>query len=82
MTLEEERKIRYVMTLNRDLETKLNENYWRQMDMVMLMLLNAQEREEVQWKSLFERADARFKYLGARKPRGALLSIIEAVWEG
>ena len=52
------------------------------MDVVMLMLLNAQEREEEEWKSLFERADKRFRYLGSRKPYRAVLSIIEAVWEG
>jgi hypothetical protein len=52
------------------------------MDMVMFMLLNAQEREEEEWKRLFGRADARFRYLGSRKPREALLSIIEAMWEG
>ncbi|MCJ1246594.1 hypothetical protein MMC30_003803 [Trapelia coarctata] len=54
----------------------------RNMDVVMLMLLNAQERDEVQWANLFRRADERFRYLGARRPEGAVLSIIEVAWEG
>jgi hypothetical protein len=48
----------------------------------MLLTMNAKEREEDDWRSLFERADSRFRYLGARKPERSQMWIIEAVWEG
>jgi len=48
----------------------------------MLITMNAREREEQDWKSLFEKADSRFKYLGARKPGTSQMWLIEAVWEG
>ncbi|MCJ1314135.1 hypothetical protein MMC25_007815 [Agyrium rufum] len=53
----------------------------RNMDVVMLMLLNAQERDKDQFANLFRMADPRFKYLGIRKCEGATLSMIEASWE-
>ena len=34
------------------------------------------------WKSLFERADARFKFVGTIQPPGSALSVIEARFEG
>jgi len=49
---------------------------------LMLQLLNAQERETEEFESLFSKADARFKYVGAWKEPDAKLSIIEARWEG
>jgi hypothetical protein len=52
------------------------------MDVGMLQLLNAQQREQDEWPELFRRADARFRYLGARKSEGAVRWIIEAEWEG
>jgi hypothetical protein len=52
------------------------------MDIGMLQLLNAQQREEEEWSELFRRADARYRYLGARKPEGAIRWIIVAEWDG
>ncbi|KAF2711448.1 S-adenosyl-L-methionine-dependent methyltransferase [Pleomassaria siparia CBS 279.74] len=52
------------------------------MDMGMLQLLNAQQREQDEWSELFCRADPRYRYLGAKKPAGAIRWIIEAEWEG
>lgn len=52
------------------------------MDIGMLQLLNAQQREMDEWPELFRRADARFHFLGARKPDGAVRWIIEAEWRG
>jgi hypothetical protein len=48
----------------------------------MLVTMNAKEREESDWKALFEKADRRFRYVGAKKPERSLMWIIEAVWEG
>lgn len=63
------------------------ENLWdekiiRTMDLVMLTLLNAQERSEGEFKELFGEADKRFKFLGSKRPKGCRMSIVEAVWEG
>jgi hypothetical protein len=52
------------------------------MDIGMLQLLNAQQREQDEWPELFRRADPRYRYLGAKKPAGAVRWIIEAEWEG
>ena len=54
----------------------------RSMDMVMMYMLNAREREVQDWADLFHRADPRFKFLGAKKPEKCRMYIIEAVWEG
>lgn len=48
----------------------------------MMITMNARERDEEDWKALFEKADARFRYLGASRPAGSMMSIMEAVWEG
>ena len=55
----------------------------------MMVMFNARDREAGDWGRLFEEADPRFKFLGARVPSKNvegipptfLLSIIEAVWE-
>ncbi|CAG8952635.1 hypothetical protein HYFRA_00009742 [Hymenoscyphus fraxineus] len=54
----------------------------RAMDLTMLELQNARERELEDWAKLFEDADPRFKFLGGKQPKGASLWILEAVWEG
>ncbi|KAI9729538.1 MAG: hypothetical protein M1834_006734 [Cirrosporium novae-zelandiae] len=59
-----------------------DEKITRTMDLVMLTLLNAQERTVSEWKSLFERADPRYKFLGASHPDGCRMWIIEARWDG
>ena len=52
------------------------------MDIGMLQLLNAQQREQDEWPELFRRVDARYRYVGAKKPAGGIRWIIEAIWEG
>ncbi|KAI1435679.1 S-adenosyl-L-methionine-dependent methyltransferase [Xylaria sp. CBS 124048] len=52
------------------------------MDVGMLQILNAQQREMHEWPELFRQADSRFRYLGARQPAGAMRWLIEAEWEG
>ena len=51
------------------------------MDMIMLTLFNAREREKADWHSLFRQADSRFTNVKIWMPEGATLAIIEAVWE-
>ncbi|KAK8110682.1 O-methyltransferase-domain-containing protein [Apiospora kogelbergensis] len=52
------------------------------LDVGMLQLLNAQQREMHEWPELFRRAHSGYRYLGARQPPGAIRWIIEAEWEG
>ncbi|KAI1211465.1 S-adenosyl-L-methionine-dependent methyltransferase [Annulohypoxylon truncatum] len=52
------------------------------MDIGMLQLLNAKEREFKEWPELLQRADPRFKYLGAHRPPDAMRWIIDAEWQG
>lgn len=51
------------------------------MDMTMLSLLNAKERDDADWVELFRMSDPGFKYLGSKTPKGSRMSIMEAVWE-
>lgn len=51
------------------------------MDIGMLAILNARERDFEDWQHLFQQADPRFIFLGVTKPEGANLAIIEARWE-
>ncbi len=59
-----------------------DEKLFRTMDLVMLTLLNAQERTQGEFRELFERVDPRFRFRGATRPKGCRMSIVEAVWEG
>jgi len=52
------------------------------MDIGMLQLLNAQQREMHEWPELFRKADERFLYQGAKKPEDGIRWIIEAEWQG
>lgn len=65
-------------------QTKFRLDNWlisfRSMDMVMLSLFNAREREEAEWRSLFKQADKRFTDLQIWAPSGASMAIIEARW--
>lgn len=63
-------------------ESEWDEKIVRTMDLVMLTLLNAQERTECEFKALFESADPRFRFLGVKRSEGCRMSILEAVWEG
>ena len=63
-------------------ESGWDEKIMRTMDLVMLTLLNAQERSEEEFRVLFAKVDERFQFLGVTRPQGCRMSIIEAVWEG
>lgn len=52
------------------------------MDLVMLTLLNAQERSATEFRALFAAASPGFRFEGVTRPKGCRMSIIEAVWEG
>lgn len=52
------------------------------MDIGMLQLLNSSQRTEEEWPALFQRADSRFRYVGAYQPPGAVRWMIEAEWQG
>lgn len=54
----------------------------RNIDLTMMAALNAREREQGDFATLFSTADPKFKFLGARKPENSRMWIIEAVWEG
>ena len=51
------------------------------MDMLMLTLCNARERDRDDWEMLFKEADHRFQFISAYVPEGSSLGIIEARWE-
>ena len=57
-----------------------DEKLMRSMDMVMMALLNAQERREDEFAALFAEADPRFAFKGAKRIDGCRMSIVEAVW--
>ncbi|CAN8100773.1 unnamed protein product [Discula destructiva] len=61
-------------------ENPWDESIMRRMDMVMLTLLNAQERTEAEFRELFRLADERFVFRGVTRPQGCRMSIVEAVW--
>ncbi|XWX02157.1 hypothetical protein V2A60_010190 [Cordyceps javanica] len=62
-------------------ENPWDERLMRGMDMIMLTLLNAQERDENDFKALFAAADARFRFQGATRAQGCRMSVVEAVWD-
>jgi len=53
----------------------------RNIDVCMMVAMNAKEREG-DWEALIKKADPRFKYLGAKRPKGSRMCIIEEEWEG
>ncbi|OCL11850.1 O-methyltransferase [Glonium stellatum] len=57
-----------------------DEKITRTMDITMLKLLNARERDEDDYAELFRQADPRFKFLGAGTSKGCRMHIMEAVW--
>ncbi|KAJ9155625.1 O-methyltransferase [Pleurostoma richardsiae] len=63
------------------LENPWDERIMRRMDMVMLALLNAQERTEDEFRELFRAADEGFVFKGVTRPEGCRMSIVEAVWK-
>jgi hypothetical protein len=53
----------------------------RAMDMLMLSICNAREREEADWRQVFGEADSRFKVLRVFTPKESALGIIDVAWE-
>ncbi|KAH6894150.1 putative O-methyltransferase [Thelonectria olida] len=62
-------------------ENPWDEKIIRSMDMVMLALLNAQERTEQEFKELFKTVDERFVFKGVTRTPGCRMSVVEAVWQ-
>ncbi|KAI2622778.1 putative O-methyltransferase [Hypomontagnella submonticulosa] len=54
----------------------------RAMDVTMVEIGNAKERDLDEWKLLVEQTDQRFAFKGAQQPQGSSLALIEANWEG
>lgn len=50
------------------------------MDMLMLSICNSRERDEKEWRQLFEKADLCFKVLRVFTPKGSALGIMDVVW--
>jgi hypothetical protein len=51
------------------------------MDLTMMEIGNAKERDLDEWKQLFEQADERFVFKGPKMPPGSRLAILEATWD-
>lgn len=51
------------------------------MDVTMLEIGNAKERDVEDWKTLFSQADERFAFTGVTTPSGSSLAIIELTWK-
>ncbi|KAL6721260.1 hypothetical protein ACLMJK_000362 [Lecanora helva] len=54
----------------------------RSMDLAMLEMQNARERELDDWAALFREADSRFEFLDGEQPAGSRLYILKARWGG
>ncbi|KFZ23080.1 hypothetical protein V502_02442 [Pseudogymnoascus sp. VKM F-4520 (FW-2644)] len=63
-------------------ESPWDEKIIRTMDLVMLSLINAQERSKEEFETIFHTANPNFRFLGVTRPAGCRMSIVEAVWEG
>ncbi|GAB1311709.1 Alpha-1,3-mannosyltransferase cmt1 [Madurella fahalii] len=62
-------------------ENPWDERVMRRMDVIMLALLNAQERTEAEFRELFKAAGDGFVFKGVTRPQGCRMSIVEAVWQ-
>ncbi|CCE33226.1 related to sterigmatocystin 7-O-methyltransferase precursor [Claviceps purpurea 20.1] len=62
-------------------EKPWDEKVIRGMDLIMLTLLNAQERNEEQFKELFRAAHEGFVFKGVSRSPGCRMSVVEAVWD-
>ncbi|KAF2493673.1 cercosporin toxin biosynthesis protein [Lophium mytilinum] len=60
----------------------LKERRVRSMDAIMLSLLNSREREERDWRSLFEEADKRFRVEAVERKEGETIAVITVRWTG
>ncbi|KAK1758615.1 o-methyltransferase [Echria macrotheca] len=62
-------------------ENPWDEAVMRRMDMVMLAVLNAQERTEAEFREIFKAAGEGFVFKGVTRPKGCRMGIIEAIWQ-
>ncbi|PNY25089.1 Sterigmatocystin 8-O-methyltransferase [Tolypocladium capitatum] len=62
-------------------ENPWDERLMRTMDLMMLALLNSQERQEHEFRALFAAADERFVFKGVTRVEGCRMSMVEAAWE-
>lgn len=60
----------------------LQERGIRAMNMIMMSLFNAREREAKDWIRLFYGADPRFQKVRVWKPKDSHLALVEATWSG
>jgi hypothetical protein len=51
------------------------------MDLTMMEIGNAKERDLSEWKNMIAQADPRFIFKGMKQPPGSRLAILEATWE-
>jgi hypothetical protein len=51
------------------------------MDLTMMEIGNAKERDLEEWQHLLEQADRRFIFTGLKMPPGSNLAILEASWD-
>lgn len=51
------------------------------MDLLMLTVVNSNERDLDMWRELFNKADPNFAFLGASQPEGCRMWTIETVWD-
>ena len=61
-------------------ESAWDEKIIRSMDLVMLTLLNAKEREVGEFEKLFREASEEFRFLGVTRPEGCRMSTVVAEW--
>ncbi|RFU25236.1 hypothetical protein B7463_g11100, partial [Scytalidium lignicola] len=59
-----------------------DERATRGLDTIMLACMSGRERETSDWEVLFNKADSRYKFLGAYAPPRSRLWLIEAEWKG
>ncbi|KAH8121701.1 hypothetical protein FP744_10002817 [Trichoderma asperellum] len=62
-------------------ETLWDEKLLRSLDTIMGILFNSQERDEQEFRDLFEAADPRFRFKGVFRAENCKMSVIEAVWD-
>jgi len=62
-------------------ENPWDERVMRRMDVVMMTLLNAQERTEAEFRELFAAAGEGFVFKGVTRAKGCRMSVVEAVWQ-
>ncbi|KAM0439781.1 hypothetical protein ACHAPT_000876 [Fusarium lateritium] len=62
-------------------ENPWDEKVMRSMDLVMMAILNAQERSEKEFENLFKAADERFVFKGVTRAEGCRMGVVEAVWQ-